>query len=323
MLFFSQDGKLGDAVVNTAFVAALRRCAPDSEIHATVAGATAVFWGADTRLTRLWPIQSPGWLSTIRTALAMRRERYDYIITWQRVRKEKNKLLLWLANPGKVIDLHDFNNGPLQHRIFACNAALAQMGLPADGELAYDIGMAASCAGIDALLPPGAEVILLNLFAADAERSLSEASARELLNGLRQQSPRARICVVCTDGTAAAARAIISASGVTAELVNCEGNLPRLLRLCQRADLVISPDTALIHIGSAYNRPVIGIYQNNAIKVVQWGPRSSLQARVMSDCKRSISGFAVADVLEEVRSLRSRYLRVEPVAELVELADIG
>ncbi|MRW92596.1 hypothetical protein GJ699_21585 [Duganella sp. FT80W] len=313
VLFFSHDGKLGDAVVNTAFVAALRAARPDCEIHATVAGVTAPFWGADPRISKLWRVQRPGWRDTIRLALAMRRERYDYIITWQRMRKEKNKLMLWLARPGKVIDLQDYNAGPLQHKVAACGAALAQMGV-APGALAYDIGLPSHCPEIDATLPAGEEVVVINLFAADAERNVGAPQAEELLRGLRAQMPQARLCLVCTDATAQQAQAVAAASGTSAEVVNCEGNLARLLRLCERANMLISPDTALIHIASAYDRPVVGIYQNNGVKSVQWGPRSRLSACVLSASKDSLSGFAVADVLREVRALRDQAL---PVAQQV------
>ncbi|MGV7208652.1 glycosyltransferase family 9 protein [Oxalobacteraceae bacterium A2-2] len=313
VLFFSQDGKLGDAVVNTAFVAALRRAAPDCEIHATVAGATAAFWGADPRIGKLWSLWRPGWGDTVRAGLAMRRERYDYIVTWQRLRKEKNKLLLWLANPGKVIDLRAYNAGPLQHKVTACAAVLREMGLPCEDEPAYEIGMPACCAEIDAQLPPGREVVLLNLFAADPERNVPQAQAVALVRGLRAQAAEARLCLVCTKATEAQARAVADASAAGAEVVNCDGNLPRLLRLCQRADLTISPDTALVHISSAYGRAVIGIYQNNGVKAVQWGPRTALAARVLSTSADSIAGFAVDEVLDQAAALRAAYARPSAV----------
>lgn len=305
VLFFSQDGKLGDAIVNTAFVAALHRAAPACEIHVTVAGATTSFWGADPRIHRLWTLQCPGWSDTVRTGLAMRRERFDYIVTWQPLRKEKNKLLLWLANAGKVIDLRAYHAGPLRHKVEACGAVLAEMGLAPGAELRYDIGMTACCANIDQLLPAGPEVMLLNLFAADAERTIAPEQAEAMLVGLRQIAPEAQLCLVCTDATAPRALAVLAASGVAGEVVNCDGDLPRLLRLCQRADLTISPDTALIHIASAYQRAVVGIYQNNGEKSVLWGPRTRLEARVLSGDPHSIAGFDVEEVLRAVCTLRA------------------
>jgi len=216
--------------------------------------------------------------------------------------------LVWLAKPGSVLDLRAFHHGPLQHKVQACGAALQQMGVPYDERLEYDIAMPARCEHIDTMLPPGREVVLVNLFAADVERTVPEQQARELLVGLHQQFPEVHVCLVCTDDTAAAARRVLAASAIPGEVVNCQGNLPRLLRLCQRADLMISPDTALVHIGSAYDRAVVGIYQNNGVKHVQWGPRSTLRAHVLSSCPNTLSGFEVSDVLREARALRERYL---------------
>ncbi|NRR29080.1 glycosyltransferase family 9 protein [Oxalobacteraceae bacterium] len=358
VLFLSQDGKLGDAIVNTAFVAALHRAAPDCVIHATVAGVTAPFWQADARIARCWPLQRPGWIETVRAGRALRREQYDAIVTWQPLRKEKNKLLLWLAGAGQVIDLRDFNRGPLHHKIDACGAVLAQLGVPVPVQLGYDIGMPAHSADIDALLPAGREVIVVNLFAADAERTIAPDDAQQMLRALHAVAPQAALALVCTAATLAVAQQVaqsvagaqlesaaqdgaaqegvapdgaaqdgamrtVAAQGsvadrgavsdhagakVTVQVLNCEGDLPKLLRLCQRADLVISPDTALIHIASAYDTAVIGIYQNNGIKAVQWGPRSRLGACVLSNNPFSIAGFSVAEVAQQARSLRTRYL---------------
>ena len=67
---------------------------------------------------------------------------------------------------------------------------------------------------------------------------------------------------------------------------------------------MISPDTAVIHIASAFDTPVIGIYQNNGVKCVQWGPRSKAAGVVLSGCPQSIRGFDVHHVLDHAAELR-------------------
>jgi ADP-heptose:LPS heptosyltransferase len=307
VLFFSHDGKLGDAVVNTAFVAGLKRWNPDTAIHATVAGATAAFWGADDRIARTWQLDRRKWPDIIRLGLALRRERLDYLVTWLRPRSEKNRVLLWLAAPGKVIDLRDFNAGPVRPRIEHCAEALAQIGAPAS-PLAYDVHMPVRCPDIDARYPPDRELILVNLFAADAERNIPHDAAAALLLGLQRTAPGALLCLLCTSATEARANAAIAATGV-GELVNCDGGLARLFRICQRADLVISPDTAIVHIASAFDRPVIGIYQNDGVKPVLWGPRGTRVAVVVSQSAHTVQGFDVAEVLEYATSLRRKPVR--------------
>ena len=304
VLFFSHDSKLGDAVVNTAFVAGLRQSDPGCEIHATVAGVTAAFWPQDERVKNLWRVQKPGWRETLRIAWALREEQYDYIVTWQRMRSEKNRLLLWLAKAKTVIDLHAFNQGQVVHKIEACGEALAQMQLRGDAELAYDIRIGERCDQIGQMFAPEREAIVVNLFAADAERNVAPAPAAALLRGLHQMAPNAALCLVCTDQTEPAARAVLDACGGIGRVVNCEGNLNRLFSLCERADLVISPDTALVHIASAFNTPVIGIYQNNGVKCVQWGPRSQRSGTVLSESATSLEGFSVERVLALAAALR-------------------
>ncbi len=213
-------------------------------------------------------------------------------------------MLLWLANAREVIDLHEFNQGDVRHKIDSCAEALAQMNQRHEAPLTYDIPFKARCEQLDELLPDDAELIVINLFAADAERNVPLTEAVAMLRGLRDQAPQAVLCLVCMDQTEAAAHAVLAAADVPSRTVNCEGNLNRLLDLCDRADLVISPDTALIHIASAFETPVIGIYQNNGVKAVQWGPRSRLHGLVLSTSADSIAGFSVPLVLSIAADLR-------------------
>ena len=302
VLFFSHDAKLGDAIVNTAFVAGLKRHAPGCEIHATVAGSTESFWRQDRRIARLWTLSLPGWRDVLRIGLALRRERYDYIVTWKPMRSEKNRVLLALANAGRVIDLRGFWDDGVRHQVETCAEALAQMGVECNGELAYDVRIDASCPALDAEIPAGRDIIVVNLFAADAGRSIGHEGVA-LLRGLRAVAPSALHCVLCTDQTAELAGAVVAGSG-TGQLVNCEGNLQRLFRLCERASMVISPDTAVVHVASALGTPVIGIYQDNGVKAIQWAPRSPGSAVVLSACRDTLAGFRVDEVLARVADLR-------------------
>jgi len=316
VLFFSHDGKLGDAVVITAFVAGLRAHAPGCEIHATVAGVTATFWARDARLRTLWSLARRGWGVVLKTGLALRRERFDFIVTWRPMRSEKNRLLLWLARPGRVVDLAEFHRAAPAHRIEACREALRQFGVPCDGELAYDV-VKARGAGIGAAPASGdapdfnsnsanADIVLVNLFAADPERTIDATAGVALLAGLRRVAPEAALRLVCHGATAAAARAVLARSDSGASLLDCEGGLERLFDACARASLVVSPDTALIHLASAFDTPVIGIYQNDGIKAREWGPRSRAHAVVLAPGADSVAGFSVEAVLRHALALRAR-----------------
>ena len=306
VLFFSHDGKLGDAVVNTAFVAALKNWDPLCEIHVTTAGPTTAFWTADERITRIWPLPRRKWRDIVRLGLALRRERICHIVTWLRARSEKNRVLLWLAAPGQVVDLRDFNAGPIRPKIEACGAALAQIGAPLR-PLAYDVRLAASGPVIDAGLS-NRSFILINLYAADRERNIDNKTGAHLLRKLRAAMPGAVLGVLCCAASLERARAAVHEAG-TGEIVNCDGDLARLFRVCRQADAVISTDTSVVHIASAFDTPVVGIYQNDGVKPLRWGPRGTATATVMSASALDVQGFDVDEVVGHVLAFRRRIRR--------------
>lgn len=83
-----------------------------------------------------------------------------------------------------------------------------------------------------------------------------------------------------------------------------------LLRSC---DLLISPDTSLIHIASALDLPTIGIYRNDDYHINLWGPLSSMHHVVRSsiDGYNTIEGFDISDVAHRAYS----FLEIEKMTD--------
>jgi ADP-heptose:LPS heptosyltransferase len=88
--------------------------------------------------------------------------------------------------------------------------------------------------------------------------------------------------------------------------VNTENDLPGLMALCDRASVVISPDTSLIHIASALDKPVVGIYQNDGVKSIEWAPLCSHFDVVISPDPKTIHGFSADEVVQKVVAVRQQ-----------------
>ena len=77
-----------------------------------------------------------------------------------------------------------------------------------------------------------------------------------------------------------------------------------LLPLIQYANLVITPDTALVHIACAYDIPLVAIYTSEQALFDQWRPLHNESARVVrSRSKNSIYGFSITELLLAVSEL--------------------
>lgn len=314
ILFFSHDGKLGDAVVNTAFVDGVKQLDPDAELHALVSDVTEGFWQMDRRVARVWRYKNPPLGEALRTSLALRRERFDYVVTWkERFSSEKTKLMLWLAAPARGI-LYEEGRVPGQtvHAVRKSVESLRLIyGARVDGiKVRYRLGLDLDPpSSFDAELPPGRPVVLFNMFSAEPPKTIDVEHGARVLAGLAALAPRAKLCLSCVDATADAARRAAAASGVACRVINTEKNLRRVISLCARADLIVSTDTSLIHIASALDRPILGIYFNDPVKSVEWAPLATHGAAVISRHRDTVNGFSLDEVLEKARSL----MRAVPV----------
>jgi ADP-heptose:LPS heptosyltransferase len=309
ILIFSHDGKLGDAVVNTAFVDGALQLEPATELQVLVSGTTAGFWALDRRIRKTWMFENPPLGEALRTSMALRRERFDYIVTWkERFRSEKTRLMLWLAAPSHGV-LYEEGKvpGTVSHAVRKCQESLRLIFGDRARAIAprYRLGLDPALQTIFDELPTTGEVILFNMFSAERPKTIRAEDGARVLTGLAHLAPLATLCLSCTNATEAPARQAMAAAGVPCQLVNTEKDLQRLILLCARADLIVSTDTSLIHIASALDKPVLGIYLNDPVKAAEWAPLSSRSEAVVSPRKDSVDGFSVEEVLDGVQRLRA------------------
>ena len=68
--------------------------------------------------------------------------------------------------------------------------------------------------------------------------------------------------------------------------------------LINQLDLIITPDTSIVHIASAFNKPVVTIHENNQDSYQLFSPTSNLNKTVFSPKKDALEGYDVQKVIE-------------------------
>ena len=68
--------------------------------------------------------------------------------------------------------------------------------------------------------------------------------------------------------------------------------------LIEKLDLIISPDTSIVHLASAFNRPIISIHENNEDSYQLFAPKSEINRTVFAKYQKGIDGFSVAHLLK-------------------------
>ena len=71
-----------------------------------------------------------------------------------------------------------------------------------------------------------------------------------------------------------------------------------LAALIDNLDLIISPDTSVIHIASTYNKPIVSIHENNKDSFRLWSPTSTLSRTIFASSSYGLENYSVDDIVD-------------------------
>jgi ADP-heptose:LPS heptosyltransferase len=63
--------------------------------------------------------------------------------------------------------------------------------------------------------------------------------------------------------------------------------------LISKLDLIVTPDTSIVHIASTFNKPVVSIHENNQDSYELFSPTSKLNRTVFSKSRNSLNGYSL------------------------------
>lgn len=141
--------------------------------------------------------------------------------------------------------------------------------------------------------------IALNLDGSVAERTISEHKARELISELHRLTGLKVVIPFSPAGRAKAAKLAAEFSHVS--LYPESSSILHSATIIKHASLVISPDTAAIHIASAYDRPTLALYGKTD---PVWLPQSTIQQVNFIQCP--LPSASIADYLAGFEALFSQ-----------------
>jgi len=76
--------------------------------------------------------------------------------------------------------------------------------------------------------------------------------------------------------------------------------------LIQQLNLIITPDTSIVHIASAFNKPIVTIHENNQDSYQLFSPVSTMSKTVFSNSTKSLKGYSLDLLLSYSKSIINR-----------------
>jgi len=284
---------IGDVVLSTPVIRALRRAFPDATLTYLVERDAAAVVAGNRDLDRIIAVERTRGLQRVlddaKLAWQLRRDRYDVVIDMHGGPRSS-----WLAlatgagqrigydMPGRqwmytrtiprarelrprhsVLNQWDLLAGIEGWPGDAADPARDAVAMPVDPEADRRIVVRLRSAGV----APGHQLIVLHVSASNPFRRWPEPAFAEVVASLVSQSPDRRVILssgpsdrLAADRIVAAARALLPAAARSQVIDFGEFDLAELRALVERSVLFIGGDTGPLHVAATTATPIVAIY---------------------------------------------------------------
>lgn len=147
-------------------------------------------------------------------------------------------------------------------------------------------------------------IVVLNPFAADEKRDLSAQQVEKIINTIKEVLPSSSIILIGEQKK-------LSACHYQDVIINPCKHLLAAAEIIRKADLVISPDTAIVHLAAAWKKPMICFYGNDMhgsfVNSDVWGPGYDLAVQLKSqDQHHTISTIPLEKIESVIKNTLKR-----------------
>ncbi len=298
-----QIGKLGDMILTTPLLRKLRSTFPHSALHVLASEHNSVIAEACGLADHVFiyhkhPVKD---LKLLYSGL----RKTDLWIDAKTEPSDTSALFLRLFSPRSslgysntkatfAIDLSDFRQ--CEHYVDLQLAAIKALGedysdderlpsLPLNAEAGKSILQATERSRLN---------VMLNISAGKEGRSLDTCVSEEIISLIRNKSD-AGIRIISHPEESDSAASLAKKTG--SQYIQTETILDAAQEVSV-SDIVISPDTSIIHLCSAYNTPVVGIYPDVEWNIRRFAPLSSLNEIIVSDSDEGLKKVKPQKVAE-------------------------
>lgn len=322
-VLFLRPEKIGDMVISFPVFDGLRQKFP--HIKQSILGSPknfAIIEG-DPRYDRVFLYRKNMWRD-LRTVRAMRREKFDCVVDMICDDSVTALMLSQLCAPGKprigvgkvkYRQYYDFNydhrKGNTGHIIQNTLALLSAFGIDPSEIDPYarphiaPVTLAGGRSFVASLRSgtSRSKVIGYNLSAGSPTRILPAEKSIELTKRLILENPGSRVLLLVAPSDRPRAVAIAQAVSSDVRIVPESQNLLQASAIVAHLDLLISPDTSMIHIARSFHVPVVGLYSRYMKNFLLWRPFGQEHGAVLSGSDDNIFDIKVDQILQAVRQV--------------------
>jgi len=143
----------------------------------------------------------------------------------------------------------------------------------------------------------------LNVSAGEPQRVWSASNFVLLGQVLHRRFPGSCCVIICAPAERATAVAVAETIGRTAVVLPEGLSLQGVAALIGGLDLLVSSDTAPVHIARAYLTPVVALYRDHSDNLAEWRPYGQRRGAVVSSEANGITTITADMVIQEIEAV--------------------
>ena len=317
VLLLRNEGTIGDVVVTTPLVKCLYKSGYTVDLLLTKSSSVAVKYNPYVRnVYEAEDCNSAVFLRSFSHTVAestmktLHGNNYDLVIDLCLFDTPVHRMMLFRdINAKCVIGFNKWNSinhysksmsfeNSQQHVTKAISLVAHNLGLELKNCRSYDLHIPdAICFEILEYLAKweGKVKVIINAFTGSPERNLSQEQFSQVIAMLNEQSDN--LIIIILDH-----RKELDVLLPDNVFINPFGSLHHVMQLIKNVDLVISPDTSIVHISAAWKKSLISVYKNVTDNVYLWAPGYKQASQIIVNGRRVSDVENVSEfILKEIR----------------------
>jgi putative D-glycero-D-manno-heptosyl transferase len=281
ILFLRHDGKIGDYVVSSFVFREIKKQAPNTKIGVVCSKKNAYLFEQNPYIDQLYFVKTKDIRDYIRCGKILAKEQYDVLIDPTVTLRNRDLLFLRTINAKNYIGYQKENyklfnlSIPAQGVHFSeiYKQALERIGFK-QVSTAYDIPFTDKAKkNIQYFLVKNnlSSYVTVNFFGASSSRSFNNKAMKSLLDNLTSNTMN---IVLLTFPEVTEKLKALAKEYQNIFVYEKTETVFDTIELIRNAKCVISPDTAIVHIASGFNKPLIAFYSQDEENFNHWQPNN-------------------------------------------------
>ena len=139
----------------------------------------------------------------------------------------------------------------------------------------------------------------INIEGSFPEKNIQKKELEEICRGLYSHCRDIVIVILASPNKISNKKKIVSELGLDFVIPSyTTETIIDAAALVEQLDLIITPDTSIVHIASSFDKPVVSIHENNKDSFRLWSPSSTLSKTIFAKSSYGLFDYSVNDIVE-------------------------